>query len=836
MKRKIIWSALWALLPAVAFAQADLVVTAAGFAPEQIDKGDIFTLQVFVENAGNTASDANYMFIYYSDDLEIADEEIVSRVSIKPLEPGESQEIFFAYPIAPSLPSGDYFIGFEVDPFNDVPELDEENLFCASQGGGCATFNITSNEVAYQKYTYPMIFIHGWTGNDETWDDFNDEAEAYYGWSFGGRLDYCLNPDGDQSTSDGFYLDLVDEASLQVGDYYRVNYDISADEVLYVGNDGIGFNDDFSNQSAIVKQGWAVSNAVKRVLELTGAEKVILVGHSMGGLAAREYLQNPNNWQTDGEHHVAKLLTVGTPNGGSNLSGGNLGGILNGLDEFSEAVRDLRWKNFLFDGDYLDGGVEDNFSVYYNNDIDCNGFVGDLITGLNQKTSPSDLDYACIVGIGNNLPSLSGDGVVAEGRADLNNYLLATPPLMNQHADRYDVTTAHTSIHKENHSTMIRGLDEPDFYETAYPVPLNSFNLGFSTAQAPNHPIPNSEVDWDDYRIEVSTSGTLTVNVLNIPVHQFAIFLLDENFNILEQVDPTGESNLFYSVDIDPGIYYVEVASIPTPNSWRFPYAYDIFFEPSEPLVASFTANQQEGCVPFTVNFTETSTGGAETFLWSFEGGTPASSSSPNPVVTYNEPGVYPVTLTVNTNTAQASTSENAFISVDVRPEAAFTYEVQQDRTVDFSNQTIFALEQPSYSWDFGDGLNSSLPAPTHTYTNDGIYQVELQASNNCGTTTSEQSVEIVTVSNEIEEIHLGLKSFPVPTKDIVNIEIDGTAAGLCQLELINQLGQKVHSVNVYKSNSYLNVPIHLNRFPAGIYVVRLSLKDFVADVQVIKE
>lgn len=836
MKRKLIWLAVWALLPTVIFAQADLVVTAAGFAPEQIDKGDIFTIQVFVENTGNAESAANYMFIYYTDDLEIADEEIVSRVSIKPLEAGESQEIFFAYPIAPSLPAGDYYIGFEVDPFNDVAELDEENLFCASQGGGCATFNITNEEVAYQKFTYPMIFIHGWTGNDETWDEFHFEAESYYGWSFGGRLDYCLNPDGNQSTSDGFILDLVNDEFIRPnGDFYRVNFDISADEVLYVGNDGIGFNDDFSNQSAIVKQGWAVSNAVERVLELTGAEKVILVGHSMGGLAAREYLQNSDNWQSDGEHHVAKLLTVGTPNGGSNLSGGNLGGILNGLDEFSEAVRDLRWKNFLFDGDYLDGGLEDNFSVYYNDDIDCNGFVGDLITGLNEKASPSDLDYACVVGVGNNPPSFSGDGVVAEARADLNNYLLAPPPLASLHADRFDVSTSHLDIHKENHATLIRGLDEPDVYETAYPVPLNSFNLGFSTEQAPNHPLPG-DVDWDDYRIEVSTSGTLTVNVLNIPVHQFAIFLLDENFNILEQVDPTGESNLFYSVDIDPGIYYVEAASIPTPNSWRFPYAYDVFFEPSEPLVASFNANQQEGCVPFTVNFAETSTGGAESFAWSFEGGTPASSTSPNPVVTYNEPGVYPVTLTVSTNTAEASTSENAYITVDATPEAAFTFEVQQDRTVDFSNQTIFALEQPSYNWDFGDGQNSSLPAPSHTYTNDGVYQVELQASNNCGATTSEQSVEIVTVSNEIEEVSLGIKGFPIPTKDIVNIEIDGAVTGLCQLELINQLGQEVHSVTVYKSSSNLNIPFNLHSFPSGIYVVRLSLKDFVSEIQVIKE
>jgi len=40
----------------------------------------------------------------------------------------------------------------------------------------------------------------------------------------------------------------------------------------------------------------------------------------MGGLASREYIQNTSNWQSDNVHHVAKLLTVGTPHGGSNAS------------------------------------------------------------------------------------------------------------------------------------------------------------------------------------------------------------------------------------------------------------------------------------------------------------------------------------------------------------------------------------------------------------------------------------------------------------------------------------------------------------------------------------
>ena len=51
-------------------------------------------------------------------------------------------------------------------------------------------------------------------------------------------------------------------------------------------------------------------------MNLTNKDKVILFGHSMGGLCAREYLQNSSNWQTDGSHHVAKLITRGTPHGG----------------------------------------------------------------------------------------------------------------------------------------------------------------------------------------------------------------------------------------------------------------------------------------------------------------------------------------------------------------------------------------------------------------------------------------------------------------------------------------------------------------------------------------
>lgn len=66
---------------------------------------------------------------------------------------------------------------------------------------------------------------------------------------------------------------------------------------------------------------------------------------------------------------------------------------------------------------------------------------------------------------------------------------------------------------------------------------------------------------------------------------------------------------------------------------------------PTEPPVADFTANSTQICVGQTVSFTDISTNIPAGWTWTFEGGTPSSSTVQNPTVTYNTPGVYDVTL-----------------------------------------------------------------------------------------------------------------------------------------------------------------------------------------------
>ena len=69
-------------------------------------------------------------------------------------------------------------------------------------------------------------------------------------------------------------------------------------------------------------------------------------------------------------------------------------------------------------------------------------------------------------------------------------------------------------------------------------------------------------------------------------------------------------------------------------------------------VYADFAASSTAVPIDGTVNFTDESQGAQiNSWSWEFEGGTPATSSVQNPVVTYNTPGVYGVRLTV-TNAA----------------------------------------------------------------------------------------------------------------------------------------------------------------------------------------
>lgn len=179
------------------------------------------------------------------------------------------------------------------------------------------------------------------------------------------------------------------------------------------------------------------------------------------------------------------------------------------------------------------------------------------------------------------------------------------------------------------------------------------------------------------------------------------------------------------------------------------------------PPVADFDADETEGCVPFQVHFTDQSSNSPTSWNWSFPGGSPATSTAQNPTITYNNPGVYDVSLTASNSHGSNMTTQQDFIIVGDDPLADFDYSIDE-LFVDFEN---LSEDATSYIWDFGDGNNSTQTNPIHEYAQDGVYDVTLTAVNDCGT-------DIITI--EIEILTLPFADFDAdPTEGCEPLEVE---------------------------------------------------------------
>ena len=162
---------------------------------------------------------------------------------------------------------------------------------------------------------------------------------------------------------------------------------------------------------------------------------------------------------------------------------------------------------------------------------------------------------------------------------------------------------------------------------------------------------------------------------------------------------------------------------------------------------AGFSANATNGCAPFEVEFSNQSTANATDFEWEFPGGSPSNSMEENPVVTYSTPGIYDVKLTVSNSAGQSVIEETDYIIVGGLPTASFTADVT-GFTADFTNNSTNAPNSGNmtYEWDFGDNNTSTEENPSHTYTEDGTYDVTLIVTNDCGSKTINGQVTVVSV------------------------------------------------------------------------------------------
>ncbi|MFH0894121.1 MAG: PKD domain-containing protein [Bacteroidota bacterium] len=146
---------------------------------------------------------------------------------------------------------------------------------------------------------------------------------------------------------------------------------------------------------------------------------------------------------------------------------------------------------------------------------------------------------------------------------------------------------------------------------------------------------------------------------------------------------------------------------------------------------AAFSMNPNPVCAGQNVTFTNLTTGGANSYLWTFGNGNTSTAANP-PTQVYNTAGTYNVILEVNITggTASCYDRDTMVLVVLPAPDAAFTQSGTQacdSMTVVFTNTSSSSSPIVSYAWDFDNGNYSSVAnPPSQFYGSPGVYDVQL--------------------------------------------------------------------------------------------------------------
>lgn len=165
----------------------------------------------------------------------------------------------------------------------------------------------------------------------------------------------------------------------------------------------------------------------------------------------------------------------------------------------------------------------------------------------------------------------------------------------------------------------------------------------------------------------------------------------------------------------------------------------------AQPPVANFGANAKTACVGQPITFNDLSSNNPNTWTWSFPGGSPNSSTSSTPVISYTAPGTYSVSLTVSNNGGTASTTQTAFVTVEgiVAQFAQDLPGVCPGYQVTYTNGSSCNPTTVKWSFPGGNPATSTDADPVVTYSSPGTYDVVLIAGNQFGNDTVVQNLAV---------------------------------------------------------------------------------------------
>jgi PGF-pre-PGF domain-containing protein len=249
--------------------------------------------------------------------------------------------------------------------------------------------------------------------------------------------------------------------------------------------------------------------------------------------------------------------------------------------------------------------------------------------------------------------------------------------------------------------------------------------------------------------VEIQNNNLKSLDISNDP----GLVYLNASFNSLNQTAVDGILQTLDSYTINgghldltgnaaPSVIGISHANNLTTRRWTVRISSGNNFP-----IANFTNSVTSGIVPLVVQFNDTSANNPTSWLWDF--GDETYSTEKFPKHNYLSPGNYTVTLSArNSNGFDFKIITINVLAKPVLPVPNFSSSVNEGYiplSVQFTDLSENATE---WSWDFGDGTNSTEMNPSHIYSVAGNYSVNHTVSNANGTASKMVTITVFSSSN----------------------------------------------------------------------------------------
>jgi PGF-pre-PGF domain-containing protein len=319
--------------------------------------------------------------------------------------------------------------------------------------------------------------------------------------------------------------------------------------------------------------------------------------------------------------------------------------------------------------------------------------------------------------------------------------------------------------------------------------------------------------------VEIQNNNLKSLDISNDP----GLLYLNASFNSLNQtaVDGILQTLDFYNTNggyLDltgnavPSITGISHANNLTTRNWEVKIS-----SKNNPPVANFTSNVTFGMVPLAVQFYDTSKNNPTTWLWDFGDGTYSTKEFPEHI--YTSPGDYTVTLEVRSS--DGSDFKVVVITVleqSVLPLANFSSNVTEGSVpLDVQFNDLSENTEERY-WNFGDGTNSTQQNPTHTYSVEGNYSVNLTVSNANGTASKTATINVLQAASLISDWNISNGSSSSGSINGGGSGGGSGGGGGSSPELLDNIDSKELSKAFVASGNYVKFDFPMNATPV-VYI-----------------